>query len=88
MKICKKLSCHNNTLLKLTIYLWLSVFAPFFLFPSIYPFGLIAFFPLKIAAKGAIRSTLRNIDLKFLMTKRLRKLIKICLPINIYNYRL
>ena len=38
---------------------------------------------------GAIPPTLRTTDLKFLMTKRLRKIIKICLLINICNnYRL
>jgi len=42
-----------------------------------------------IAPKGVIPTTLRTTDLKFLMTKRLREIIKIWLPINIYNnYRL
>jgi len=57
--------------------------------PPIFPFGFIAHLPLKIATKGVISPTLRATGLKFLMTKRLRKIIKICLPINIYNnYRL
>jgi len=64
-------------------------FSPLCCLPLISLFGFMAPFSLKIAPKGVIPSTLRTTDLKFVMTKRLRKMIKICLPIDIYNnYRL
>jgi len=53
--------------------------------PPISAFGLIAPLSLKIAPKGVIPPTLRTTYLKCLMTKRLRKIIKKCLPENIYN---
>jgi len=49
------------------------------------PYGFIAPLPLKINPHGMIPPTLRTFYLKFLVTKRLRKIIKICLPTNIYN---
>jgi len=55
------------------------------LFPPISLFGFIAPVPLKIAPKGVILPTVRTTDLKFLMTKRLRKIIQKCLPTNTYN---
>jgi len=55
------------------------------LFPPISHFGFIAPLTLKLSPKGVIQPTLRTTDLKLLMTKRSRKIIKMCLPVNIDN---
>jgi len=63
----------------------LSVFAPLLLFPTYLPFWFYPPLAPQNRPQGGDSTHFENHRSKIFMTKRLRKMIKICLPINIYN---